>query len=320
MQTLVSHFLSRDSQLPPAEPRLFRVAENVQIRCDCHWQPERTAAMTVVLVHGLEGSSSSQYIVGTANKAWAAGMNVVRMNVRGCGGTESLGASLYHSGLCGDIGEVVRELTTSDSLPRIALAGFSMGGNMVLKLAGEWGKNAPRQVKATAAVSPGMDLSPSADALHLPMNRLYELRFLVSLRKSMKRKAKLYPGQHKEPGLRCLRSIRDFDDLVTAPYFGFRDAAEYYERASATPLAGNIAVPTLVIHSCDDPFVRLLPSTVQALRANPNVTLLETKHGGHCGFLAAADGYDGRWAERKIIEYFFAAVLRQPGPEEQRQT
>lgn len=280
------------------------MAEDVQVRCDCHWQKERHGALTAILVHGLEGSSSSQYIVGTAGKAFAAGMNVVRMNVRGCGGTEALTSSLYHSGLCGDIGEIVTELIAADSLPRLALAGFSMGGNMVLKLAGEWGTAAPTQVKAIAAVSPGMDLSPSADALHLPINRLYELRFLISLRRSMIRKAKLFPAQHKKPGLRCLLSIRDFDDLVTAPHFGFSNADDYYSRASATPRVAGIAIPTLVVHAQDDPFVRLLPSTVAALRANPRVTLLVTAHGGHCGFLAGPDGYDGRWAERKIVQFF----------------
>lgn len=304
LQTLVSHFLPRESRLPEPEPQVFRVAEGVAVRCDCHWQSDRQAAVTVVLVHGLEGSSTSQYIIGTADKAWAAGMNVVRMNIRGCGGTESLSASLYHSGLCGDIGEIVRELTRSDSLSRIALAGFSMGGNMVLKLAGEWGSDAPPQVRAIAAVSPGMDLSISADALHLLINRLYELRFLVSLRRSMVRKAMLYPAQHRKPGLRCLRSIRDFDDMVTAPHFGFASAEDYYARASATPLVARIAIPTLVIHSQDDPFIRLLPETISALRANRNVRLLETAHGGHCGFLAEPVGYDGRWAERKIVEFF----------------
>jgi predicted alpha/beta-fold hydrolase len=304
LQTLVSHFLVRKSHLPPPEARVFRVAEGIQVRCDCHWQTQRSAALTVVLVHGLEGSTSSQYIVGTADKAFVAGMNVVRMNVRGCGGTEALGASLYHSGLCGDVGEVVRELIAGDSLPRLAIAGFSMGGNMVLKLAGEWGSDAPPQVKAIAAVSPGMDLSASADALHLRGNRIYELRFLVSLWRSLRRKAKLYPLSYRTPPWQSLRSIRDFDDLVTAPAFGFQGAEDYYTRASATPLVGRIAVPTLVIHSCDDPFVRLLASTVVALHANPKITMLETAHGGHCGFLAEANGYDGRWAELQIVDFF----------------
>lgn len=304
LQTLISHFLTREVVLPPSEPRLFRVADQVQVRCDCHWQPDRRSALTTLLVHGLEGSSSSQYIVGTANKAWVAGMNVVRMNVRGCGGTDALGASLYHSGLSSDVGEIVRDLIASEALPRLAIAGFSMGGNMVLKLAGEWGGDAPPQVKAVAAVSPGMDLSASADALHLPANRIYEFRFLLSLWRSLRRKARLFPHQYQKPSLRCLRSIRDFDDVVTAPAFGFQGAEDYYTRASATALVGRIGMPTLVIHASDDPFVRLLPSTTAALRANPNITLLETAYGGHCGFLAEPNGYDGRWAERQIINFF----------------
>src|SRR5207244_2358937 len=103
----------------------------------CNWQPDRQGALTVVLVHGLEGSTESQYILGTANKAWAAGMNVVRMNMRNCGGTHRLGPTLYHSGLSGDVGAVMRALIADDGLSRVAVAGFSMGGNLVLKLAGE---------------------------------------------------------------------------------------------------------------------------------------------------------------------------------------
>ena len=258
--------------------------------------------MTAVLVHGLEGSSSSQYIVGTADKAFSAGMNVVRMNIRGCD-ADAPCESLYHSGLCGDVGAIVRELIERDGLRRIGLAGFSMGGNMVLKLLGEWGNDAPEQVKAAVAISPGMDLAASADALHRPENRIYEYRFLLSLWRSMRRKAKLYPGRHRNPPLRCVRSMRDFDDLVTAPFFGFRDAADYYARAGASPLVGRIAVPTLVIHALDDPFVKLLPATVEALEANPRVTLYLTEHGGHCAFLASSAGYDGRWAELQIVRY-----------------
>lgn len=277
--------------------------DGIEVRCDCHWQHNRQSPLTAILVHGLEGSSTSQYIVGTSDKCWASGMNVVRMNVRGCGGSEC--SSLYHSGLSADIGEIVRELISQDHLTAIALAGFSMGGNMVLKLLGEWGERVPREIKVAAAVSPGMDLSASADALHAPSNRIYELRFLISLWRSMRRKAKQYPQQHRVPPLRSLRSIRDFDDVVTAPFFGFSGAADYYARASATPLVGRIAVPTLVIHSTDDPFVRLLPATIEALRANPKITLLLTKHGGHCGFLGTPNGADdGRWAETQIAAFF----------------
>lgn len=275
----------------------------MQIACLCHWQPDRKAGLTALLIHGLEGSSLSQYIVGTSDKAFAAGMNVVRMNIRGCGDDNQC-ESLYHSGLCSDIGAIVRELIERDGLSRIGLAGFSMGGNMVLKLIGEWGKDAPPEVRAAVAISPGMDLSASADALHRPGNRIYEYRFLLSLWRSMKQKSRLYPRRHGKPPLRCLRSMRDFDNLITAPFFGFRDAADYYARASASPLVGQIAVPTLVVHAEDDPFVRLLPSTIEALKANPNVTLHITEHGGHCAFLADEGDHDGRWAEEQIVGFF----------------
>ena len=302
-QTLASHFLPRKTLLPAPETRLFQVEDGVQVVCLCHWQPDRKAAFTALLIHGLEGSSSSQYIVGTSDKAFAAGMNVVRMNIRGCG-VDIPCESLYHSGLCSDIGAIVRELVERDGLSRIGLAGFSMGGNMVLKLIGEWGTEAPAEVSSAVAISPGMDLAASADALHRPGNRIYEYRFLLSLWRSMRRKAQIYPHRHRKPPIRCMRSMRDFDNLITAPFFGFRDAADYYARASASPLVGRIAVPTLVVHAKDDPFVRLLPSTIAALRGNPNVTFYLTEHGGHCAFLADGADHDGRWAESQIVGFF----------------
>ena len=165
-QTLAGNFLPRESRLPPAEERLFQVEDDVQVLCHCHWQPERTGRMTVIILHGLEGSSLSQYVIGTGSKAWEAGMNVVRMNMRNCGGTEQLAPTLYHSGLSGDIGAVARTLIEQDCLQHLALVGYSMGGNLVLKLAGEWGIAAPTQLRAVAAVSPSTDLGACADAIH----------------------------------------------------------------------------------------------------------------------------------------------------------
>ena len=136
--------------------------------------PRADSRLTLIIVHGLEGSVDSQYVIGTGSKAWAAGMNVVRMNMRNCGNTEKLTPTLYHSGLSADVGAVAEELIREDGLERIALVGFSMGGNLVLKLAGGWGDQAPPQVKAVATVSPAMDLAASADALHSWRNRLYE--------------------------------------------------------------------------------------------------------------------------------------------------
>lgn len=307
LQTIASHLLRRRNLLPIAERRLFNVEPDVQVLCLCHWQPVRRDALSIILVHGLEGSSESQYVIGTANKAWAAGMNVVRMNVRSCGGTEALAPTLYHSGMSGDIAAVVRELIVQEHLARIAIAGFSMGGNQVLKLAGEWGGGqlgpAPQQVHAVAAVSPAMDLSASADALHAPSNRIYEWRFLQSLRSRLARKSRLFPDRF-QVSQRWWKSIRDFDDKVTAPIAGFLDAEDYYQRASSSRVLDRIVVPTLVIQAQDDPFIRVLPDTRAKLLANPCIEYVETGQGGHCGFLSEArDGNDGRWAEQQIINF-----------------
>jgi predicted alpha/beta-fold hydrolase len=259
--------------------------------------------MTVLIVHGLEGSSESAYMVGCTHKALAAGMNVVRMNVRNCGGTEGLSPTLYHSGLSADIGAVARALLSEKHLERLALVGFSMGGNLVLKLAGEWSREAPPQLKAVATVCPSIELSASADALHRLRNRIYEQYFLIKLKRRMRRKAGLFPKTFQDMRLRGLRSIRDFDDKVTAHYCGFAGAADYYARASSLPMIERIAVPTFILHAQDDPFILLLPRTREAISRNSNIRLVETKHGGHCGFIADPDGYDGRWAEQQVIEF-----------------
>jgi uncharacterized protein len=305
-QTIVSFLLPRENRLPAAEDRLFSVEPEVQVLCRCHWQPDRRKALTVIAVHGLEGSTESQYIVGTANKAWDAGMNVVRMNMRNCGGTHRLGPTLYHSGMSADVGAVMRALIEQDELPAIALVGFSMGGNLVLKLVGELGRDgsAPPQLIAAAAISPAADLGPSADALNEKRNRLYEWNFVRHLRQSVRRKAEAFPGKYDVSRLAGVWSVRGFDDKITAPYSGFVDADDYYGRSSASNVVEQIRLPTLVINALDDPFIRLRPETRAKLQANSNVRFIETEHGGHCGFLASPNGYDGRWAERQAIEFF----------------
>ena len=302
-QTLAGNFLPRRNAMPPPEKRRIQVAPDMQLLCHCHWQAERTAATTVIIVHGLEGSTASQYVIGTGSKAWRAGMNVVRMNMRNCGGTEHLGPSLYNSSMSHDVGAVAETLIREESLARIALAGFSMGGNLVLKMLGEWGANAPRQIVAGIGVSPAMDLAASADALHEPANRVYEWKFLRGLRHRIQRKARLYPGRYDTGYLRGLRSLREFDDQITARYCGFRDAQDYYTQAASAQFLDRIMVPTLILHAEDDPFIRVLPETRRKIADNPHITYLETQHGGHCAFLAAANGYDGRWAERQAITF-----------------
>lgn len=302
-QTIAGNFLPRPNLLPPPEERLFNVEDGVQVLCHCHWQADRRTAMTIVIVHGLEGSSDSHYVIGTGGKAWTAGMNVVRMNMRNCGGTEHLGHTLYNSSMSADVGAIAKSLIAEDSLQKLAFIGYSMGGNMVLKLLGEWGGDAPREVKAAVGVSPAMDLAQSADALHDAQNRIYEWKFLRGLRRRVRRKAELFPDRYNLGDLGAMRSLRDFDDQVTARYSAFRDADDYYDRAASSKVLQHITVPTLIMHALDDPFIRVLPDTRKKLLHNPHITYIETRHGGHCAFLAAPNGYDGRWAERQAIAF-----------------
>ena len=304
VQTLASFFLARQIRLPEAEPRLIEVEPGIQVLCHCHWQRERTEALTLIVVHGLEGSSDSQYMLGLTSKGLAAGMNVVRMNQRNCGGTDALSPTLYHSGRSDDIARVAEHLLAHDGIARFALVGFSMGGNLVLKLAGEWAGEGPPEFRAVAAVCPALDLAASADALHCRSNRLYELYFLWKLRRRFLTKARLFPERFDVTRLRGIASLRDFDDQITAYYCGFKGAADYYRRAAAANRVDRIHVPALILHAANDPFIRILPETRAKILTNPNIQFIETHDGGHCSFLADPDGDDGRWAEAEIIRFF----------------
>jgi predicted alpha/beta-fold hydrolase len=311
LQTIVGNYLSR----PPF--RVDGVAETVEVDpadgsrvlCHCHWQaePDRAGRLTLVLVHGLEGSADSRYIHGITSRAWDAGLNVIRMNMRNCGGTDALTPTLYHSGLSGDVGAVVRHYAQQFRLERMALMGYSMGGNLVLKLAGEWGDEPP--LCAVAAVCPAIDLAPGADALHEPLNRAYEWNFLLGLKARYARKRALFPANFAPPGeIGPIRSIREFDHKVVARYCGFRDADDYYYRAASARVVDRIAVPTLILHAQDDPFIRLLPETRAKLLANPHITFVETRHGGHCAYLSRDPGNEIHWAEATIIRFVKAVA------------
>lgn len=304
MQTVASFLIQRRFHLPAPEERMVEVAPGIQVLCHCHWQADRTKPLTIIIVHGLEGSSESQYMQGVTEKALAAGMNVIRYNQRNCGGTDALAPVLYHSGLSNDVAVVARELIARDGISDLALVGFSMGGNLVLKLAGEWAEQAPAQFRAVAACCPALDLAASADALHEPANRIYETYFLWALRRRMLHKARLFPAHFDTSRLRGIRSLREFDDRVTAYYCGFTGVDDYYDRASAAHVVGQIAVPALIVHAADDPFIRITPETRRKIAANANITFRETADGGHCAFVGARNGADdGYWAESQIVNF-----------------
>ena len=247
------------------------MAAGIRVRCWCYWHKDdgaRRAALTLIVVHGLEGSSESQYMTGVARNGLAAGMNVVLMNQRNCGGMDHFAPTLYNSSLSGDVAAVARALVGHDRVSRFGLIGFSMGGNLVLKLAGEWGSNGPAEFRGVAAVCPALDLGPSADALHEPSNRIYELYFLAQLHRRFRHKAKLFPKDFDVSRLHGVSSLRRFDDRITAYYCGFAGADDYYARASASKVVDRIAVPALIIHAGNDPFIRVLPETVERIATN----------------------------------------------------
>lgn len=288
------------------ESRLFEVEPGTRVLLKCRWQPQKQASPTLLLLHGLEGSTDSLYVLGTAQKAYGRGFNVVGMNMRNCGGTEHLAATLYHSGMTEDIRRVLlEELVGREGLSEIFLAGFSMSGNMVLRLAGDYGSDAPPALKGVAAVSPSIDLDSCAAALERRGNALYRWSFVSNLRDRVRRKGRLRPGAYDMRHLRRVRTIREFDERFTAPHGGYRDASDYYTRTSSRAVIGNIRVPALIIHSLDDPLIPPEPFLDASIADNPEVLLVLTRRGGHVGFLSdRAEGEDRHWAENRLAEFF----------------
>jgi predicted alpha/beta-fold hydrolase len=231
-------------------------------------------------------------------------MNVVRLNQRNCGDTEHLSVGLFHSGLTADAAHVVHELTAIDGLPAIAVAGYSLGGNLALKLAGEYGTHPPRALAGVAAVSPIIEIGECTRALERPENRIYDWNFVRDLKRRMRRKERFNPGLFDLSRLNAVKTVRQFDEVFTAPHFGFRSAEDYYHRASAMRVVDRIAVPALVITAEDDPFVPSQPFRDPKVTSNPHIELRLCAHGGHCGFVGAKAGEDdGYWAESAIVDF-----------------
>lgn len=291
-------------RLPAPTLRYFDVAADARVLAHCHWQSEPWNHPTLLALHGLNGSSDAHYMRGVASKAFAHGMNVVRLNQRNCGNTEHLSAGLFHSGLTADAKQVIEELTNVDGVRQIAVAGYSLGGNLALKLAGEYGEYPPPSLCAVAAVSPILEISECVRALERPGNVLYEWNFVRDLKRRIRRKAQLQPGAFDLTRLKGVRTVRDFDEEYTAPHFGFLDAEDYYHRASAMRVIDRVRVPALIITSEDDPFVPATPFRDPKVTGNSYITLQLCEHGGHCGFVADRRGEDdGYWAEDAIVEF-----------------
>jgi len=316
LQTMAGTFLRRKFGLPEGEERLFRVDAETQLKGICHWQGEkpqdsqtrpalqdvRRDLPVIVIVHGLEGSSESNYMRGIADKAWARGWHAVRMNQRNCGGTERLTPTLYNSGMSGDYRAVLLELI-AEGFEQIYFAGYSMGGNLVTKMAGEWGAAPPKELRGICAVCPALDLSACAEALEEAQNYLYQRHFVKGLVARYQRKAELFPERYSKNGFGPIRTVREFDDKITGPQFGYKDAEEYYQDAGAKRVLAELTVPTLVLTAKDDPFVpygAFLRAGVERCGA---MKFLAPEQGGHCGFISKCEGAERFWAEERIVEF-----------------
>jgi len=227
----------------------------------------------------------------------------VRMNQRNCGGTELLTPTLYNSGMSGDYRAILMELTEKDGFEQVFFAGYSMGGNLVTKMAGEFGDSGPKQLRGVAVVCPALNLSACADALEKRENYLYQRHFVKGLLARYRRKAELFPKHYSKNGFGRVRTVREFDDKITAPAFGYKDAQEYYEAAGAKRVIGQVKVPVLMMTAQDDPFVPYHVFQRARVSENPLVRFVAPKHGGHCGFISKWEGAERFWAEERIAEF-----------------
>lgn len=274
---------------------------------DLHWNTCEGGPI-VVLLHGLSGSINSHYAKTTLRALRRCGMRGVLMNFRGASGEPNRLPRGYHGGETGDLSMVMETLRRREPGTPIAAIGFSLGGNVLLKWLGEQGMRCP--LFAAVAVSAPLDLDLTTVRLGHGFSRLYQWHILNCLKRDMYLKSQKVTLPVDVDKLAHVFSFRQFDDLITAPLHGFRDAAEYYQSCSARPFLGTISSPTLILHATDDPFI---PSSVLPRddELTPQTILELSRHGGHVGFIDAATAVDGNWLEDRIT-MFLSSHLGKP--------
>src|SRR5579884_848084 len=284
----------------PMTRRLVRTDQDTQVLVQTQ-TPAGEATAEVVLLHGLEGGGDAGYIRSMAWHALEAGFIAHRFHMRTCGGTESLCKTLYHAGLTSDLEAFLRQLQAEGRGLPIFLIGFSLGGNVALKLAGELGET--ELIQGVCAISTPIDLAKSARRIGGRDNRLYERRFLKRMRARL-----IGTGRYTEKDLAGARSLYEIDDVVTAPSFGFRGADHYYETQSSARYLYAIRVPALLIQAKDDTFIPFSMFEHPAFRTNPFLKLLAVEHGGHLGFLARRG--ERFWADEVAIGFVRDNVMK----------
>jgi uncharacterized protein len=271
----------------------------------------RRGEAVLLVCHGLEGSSRAPYVRGLVRLARSAGLSAAAMNFRGCSGEPNRLARSYHSGETGDLALVVERLAAERPGRPVLLAGFSLGGNVVVKYLGERGDALPREVRGAAAISVPFDLERSARAIDGPgfWSWVYRERFLRQLRRKAAEKARRFPGAFDARRAAAARSFAEFDAAVTAPLHGFASAEAYWRESSAGRYLSGVRRPLLAIASLDDPIVPAASVPAAEARENPHVTVEAVAAGGHVAFVSGWPFWPSFWAERRAVE-FLAPLAR----------
>lgn len=299
--TIAANFANRrlDVERFPVECKYYQTEPGTQVLVHSHRPPDSPRG-EILFVHGLEGSSNAGYIRSMSQLALEAGYVVHRTNMRSCGGTDSLSDSMYHAGLTSDTLFVLREIRRLRALP-IYLVGYSLGGNVALKLAGELGAAGQQLLSGVCAVSTPIDLAACVRKMGEPQNRIYESRFLSRLKERMVKRASLLPPHQTVAAVRAIRTVYDFDDRITAQIFGFGSADNYYSTQSSIRFLHGIRVPTLIVQAKDDPLIPFAIFNNPVIAANPHIEMLAVDHGGHLGFIA--NRAPRFWLDRVLLEW-----------------
>ncbi len=303
LQTIAGHLWRRYGEETrfPLRDRLYRTEPEVEVLVQSQY-PQGRPLGEIVMVHGLEGSGESGYIRSLSGAALRAGFAAHRFHMRTCGGTERLCRTLYHAGLTSDLLFVLRQFAREGRGP-VFLVGFSLGGNVVLKLAGELAETARPLLRGVCAVSAPLDLAACSRRIAALDNRLYEHRFVRRMRVRL-----CATGRYRRADFDGLRSVMEIDDRITAPSFGFGNAAHYYNTQSASRFLQTIRVPTLLIHAKDDTLVPFSCVTTNPALPNPCVELVASENGGHLGFIGRRP--HRFWVDHALIDWISRQTCR----------
>ena len=260
------------------------------------------AERMAIVLHGLEGDSGRGYMLGMVKALNRGGWDAAALNFRGCSGESNRQVRFYHSGDTGDLRTAISQLSIDGRYSEMALVGFSLGGNVVLKYLGECGPNVPAVIRKAAAMSVPCDLTSTSHRLAEPANRMYMKRFLRLLRQKIRMKMAVMPGRLNDDGYERIRNFKDFDDRYTAPVHGFENAEDYWKKASSQPFLGQISVPTLLINAADDPFLTEPCFPVDEAKDNPFLLLEIPDHGGHVGFVTFNRSGE-YWSESRVVSF-----------------